>query len=504
MRELKKINIIGGGVAGLAAGIYGRKNGYDVTIFEMGMKTGGVCTSWEKAGYKVNGSLHWLVGSAPGIDFYRMWSDLGVLQNMDFHYHDSFIEYKNIEGKDIHFYSDPNKLQQHLLSISPVDSRLIGELVHNIKVLSDANFTMDRAFGLLHAWDWSKIFMDNMPAVLALGKYNEMTVKEFAKKFHSKILKKAFENLWSPDMSMSFMLLQLSYASNKIAGYPIGGSGKFTEMLTKRYTDLGGKMELGKKVSKIIIKNNKAVGIKTEDHIPYYSDYVVSACDGYTALFKLLEPGYVDETTLDAYRTMKTFPSLVYFSAGFNRKFEIVNSSIIGFNIPMEKKLKVGTWLHDRVSFQIYNFDPTIAPPGKTLVTAMLDTDYEFWQKLHQSGEEPYLEEKTRLAKELLKNLEREFPGISEQVDFMDISTPVTFENWTGNHNGSYKGWLPTPSSIKTKISSHFDQLQGFYMAGHWVATGGGLPPAAFSGRDAIQQICKLEEKAFETDPKWS
>jgi phytoene dehydrogenase-like protein len=502
MRVSKKISIIGGGVAGLAAGIYGRLNGYDVTIFEMGKRTGGVCTSWQKKGYSVNGSLHWLVGSVPGIDFYNMWSHLGVLQNIDFHYHDCFIEFKNLNGHDVHFFADPNKLQQHLLTISPADSRLIIELVHCIKTLSDANFTMNRAFGLLHAWDWSKVFLDHIPSVISLGKYNSMSVKDFAKKFKSKVLKKAFENLWSPDMSMSFMLLQLSYAANKIAGYPIGGSGKFMENLTNRYLDLGGKLELGKKVTKIIIENNKAVGIQTEDSVSHRSDYVVSACDGYTVLFKLLEPGHVDDETLDAYRTLETFPSLVYFSAGFNRTFENVNSSIIGLNVGMDKKLQVGNFLHDRVSFQIYNFDPTIAPKGKTLVTAMLDTDFEFWNKLHQKGEAPYLEEKSRLGKELLKNLEREFPGISDQVDFLDIATPVTFENWTGNHNGSYKGWLPTPGSIKTKISSHFEQLKGFYMAGHWVATGGGLPPAAYSGLDAIKQICLSEGKIFETDLK--
>ena len=501
MRDSKKITIVGGGVAGLAAGIYGRLQGFDVTIFEMGKRSGGVCTSWEKAGYQVNGSIHWLVGSAPGIDFYRMWSDLGVLENIDFHYHDSFIEYKNIKGQDVHFYSDPNKLQQHLMAISPVDSRLIGELIHSVNLLSEANFTMDRAFGLLHAWDWTKVFMDNMPAVVALGKYNSMSVKDFAKKFKSNVLKKAFENFWSPDMSMSFMLLQLSYAANRIAGYPIGGSGKFIENLTKRYTDLGGKLELGQKVTKIIIENNRAVGIQTEDSKSHLSDYVVSACDGFTVLFKLLEPGHVDEATLDAYRTLETFPSIIYFSAGIDRTFEEVDPSIIGLNIPLDKKLHIGNFIHNRVTFQIYNFDPSIAPRGKTLVTAMLDTDYEFWKKLYQKGEIPYREERSRIGKELLKNLEREFPGILEQVDFMDVSTPVTYENWTGNHNGSYKGWLPTPRSTKTKISSHFDQLRGFYMAGHWVATGGGLPPAAYSGRDVIQQICHSEGKIFNTDP---
>jgi phytoene dehydrogenase-like protein len=159
----------------------------------------------------------------------------------------------------------------------------------------------------------------------------------------------------------------------------------------------------------------------------------------------------------------------------------------------------VGNHVHERVSFQIYNFDPTIAPKGKTLITAILETDYDFWLNLHQKGATFYLEEKSRLGNELIKNLECEFSGISKQVDFVDIGTPITFEKWTGNHNGSYKGWLPTPKSTKTKISNHFPNLLGFYMAGHWVAPGGGLPPSAFSGREAILQISNLEGKIFKT-----
>ncbi|MCL6259901.1 FAD-dependent oxidoreductase [Aquiflexum sp. TKW24L] len=500
MKDSQKINIIGGGVAGLAAGIYGRLNGFDVTIFEMGQRTGGVCNSWEIAGYNVNGSIQWLVGSAPGIDFYKMWKELGVLDDMDFHYHDSFIEYKNIQGVDVHFYTDPNRLQQHLLSISPVDARLIGDLIHNIKLLSEANLTIGRAFDLLHAGNWTKVFTENIFGADVLEKYNHMSVRNFAKKFKSKIIKKAFENFWSPDMSMSFMLLQLSYAANRIAGYPIGGSGRFMEQLTKRYTDLGGKLVLGQKVTKILIEKNQAVGIQTEDSICHYSDYVISACDGTTVLLNLLEKNRADERTMDAYRTLETFPSLVYFSAGINRTFEEVDSSIIGLNIPLDRKLRVGNFKHQRVSFQIYNFDPTTSPLRKTLVTAILDSDYEYWKKLHDQGEKPYSKEKSRIGKELLKNLEREFPGISGQVDFIDIATPITYEKWTGNHNGSYKGWLPTPESTKTKISRHFPSLKRFYMAGHWVATGGGLPPAAYSGREAIQEICISEKILFEAD----
>lgn len=43
--------IIGGGIAGLSAGIYGSMAGFKPTILEMHTRTGGQLTSWERNGY---------------------------------------------------------------------------------------------------------------------------------------------------------------------------------------------------------------------------------------------------------------------------------------------------------------------------------------------------------------------------------------------------------------------------------------------------------------------
>ena len=50
--------IIGGGIAGLSAGCYGRMNGYRTRIFEMHSLTGGLCTAWSRRGFLVDGCLH--------------------------------------------------------------------------------------------------------------------------------------------------------------------------------------------------------------------------------------------------------------------------------------------------------------------------------------------------------------------------------------------------------------------------------------------------------------
>ena len=42
----KKIVIIGGGIAGLSAGIYSAMNGFETEIMEMHNVAGGQCTAW--------------------------------------------------------------------------------------------------------------------------------------------------------------------------------------------------------------------------------------------------------------------------------------------------------------------------------------------------------------------------------------------------------------------------------------------------------------------------
>ncbi len=44
----KKIVIIGGGIAGLSAGIYGKLAGYDVDIYEKNPIAGGQCVGWNR------------------------------------------------------------------------------------------------------------------------------------------------------------------------------------------------------------------------------------------------------------------------------------------------------------------------------------------------------------------------------------------------------------------------------------------------------------------------
>ena len=83
------------------------------------------------------------------------------------------------------------------------------------------------------------------------------------------------------------------------------------------------------------------------------------------------------------------------------------------------------------------------------------------------------------------------------QVEMRDVATPVTFHRYTGNWRGSFEGWLPSPDQFGLRMRKTLPGLDNFYMCGQWVEPGGGIPPAAMSGRNVIQLICKKDKKEF-------
>lgn len=60
-----------------------------------------------------------------------------------------------------------------------------------------------------------------------------------------------------------------------------------------------------------------------------------------------------------------------------------------------------------------------------------------------------------------------------------DVSTPATLLRFTGNWQGSFEGWLPTPEWLVKTVPRTLPGLDGFWMVGQWVAPGGGLPSGA-------------------------
>ncbi|HSQ77340.1 MAG TPA: FAD-dependent oxidoreductase, partial [Nitrospirota bacterium] len=171
-----------------------------------------------------------------------------------------------------------------------------------------------------------------------------------------------------------------------------------------------------------------------------------------------------------------------------------------GLSLELKEPLIVGGVAHTYLGVHIYNFDPTFAPQGKTVLIVMLATDYEYWRKLRENDAQ-YKSEKEMIADKVVSILDERFPGLASQVEMRDIASPTTFVRYTGNWKGSFEGWQVTPKTwnFGQVMKKTLPGLSNFYMAGQWVEPGGGLPAVAMSGRNVIQIICKKEKRTFTT-----
>jgi phytoene dehydrogenase-like protein len=323
-----------------------------------------------------------------------------------------------------------------------------------------------------------------------------MTMKDVAMRFQNPFLREAFQMILMPDISSFFLLITLAWLAEKNAGYIIGGSMEISRSMERRFLDLGGKVNYASKVEKILVEDNHAVGVRLENGSERKADYVISAADGHSTIFDLLEGKYADETIRGYYKSMPIFQPLVFVALGINRSFEDVPKLVTALVFPLDKPIDAGGKEHKHLAVHIYNFDSTFAPPGKTVLTVMLESSFAYWAALRKDIVR-YDAEKAKIASDVISALDKRFSGLARQVEMVDVATPYTFYRYTGNWQGSYEGWLP--QNMRLQMKKTLPGLNNFYMIGQWVSPGGGLPSGLLTGHHVIQLLCARDKKKFTT-----
>jgi phytoene dehydrogenase-like protein len=497
----KSIIIIGAGIAGLSAGCYGQMNGYTTRIFEMDTKPGGVCTSWKRKGYTIDGCMHWLVGSGSGNSFYSIWEELGVMKEHTFIDHEEYWSIEGSNGKSLHLYADFDRLESHMKELAPEDSDVIEDFTRGLRKLVGFDMPADKAPELTNIFDKVKMMVQMLPYLGFMQKWGKITLNQFAGRFKSPFMREVFQAPLGDikNFPIIALMMPLAWLNQKTAGYPPGGSLAFSKTIEKRYLDSGGKVDYQSPVAKIIVENDKAVGIKLADGTEHHADTIISAADGHTTIFDMLEGKYIDDKIQGYYDNYTLFPPLLHVAYGVARTFNELPHCVSGFNLHVDEPINIAGKEITRLPLHIYNFDPSLAPEGKTLLKFLINTEWEYWNELYKDPER-YKVEKERLSSELLSILDKRFPGLSEQVEMTDVATPITWVRYTGNWKGSYEGWMEISLGFSTRMDKVLPGLDGFYMAGQWVEPGGGLPPAAQSGRNVIQIMCKQDRRKFVTN----
>ena len=477
------IIIIGAGVAGLAAGCYGQMNGFQTQIYEMHDKPGGLCTAWGRKGYTFDGCIHHLAGAGSSSKYYPIWEELGVLPGLGMSFHDELVRMEEPGGKTLVVYTDLERLEKHLLELAPEDAPRIAEYVKGVRRFS--------RFELLALPFYSKSdFFKALPNLAALPRWMKVSLNDFASRFTNQFLKRALPHVQYdiPGVPMGVHLAFLAGCHNRTLGTPQKSSLEFARAMERRFLELGGEVVYRAMVKRILVENNRAVGVQLEDGSEHRAEGVISAADGRSTIFEMLEGRYTSEVIRAYYEHPPADPQpfSIHVSLGVARDLSGEPPAVC--RLLKEPFFAAGTE-HHRLNLELYG-PPGFAPPGKGVIKAVLESTYEYWAELYRDRER-YKDAKAQVVEALLPLLEERFPGLPGQVEAVDVATPVTTERFTANYHG-LQAWGPPKGSMRVMfrgLSRTLPGLENFAMAGHWADAMIGISTAALSGRRAIRQF---------------
>lgn len=497
----QSIIIIGAGIAGLSAGCYAQMNGYKTRIFELHDKPGGLCTSWKRQGYTFDGCIEWLIGSTPGTAVNRIWQELGAAQGRQFVHHDVYQRVEGDDGRTLSFFTNIDRLEQHLKELAPADADVIEEFCTGVRSFTRFLDVMGSPEGPSSLLDGIKMGVRMLPFMGSLRKYGKMSMEEFAARFSDPLLRQAFRVAVDdlPDMPAMALMMVLAFMHAGDGCFPTGGSLEFARAIESRYLDLGGEIHYRSRVERILVEDDRAVGIRLTDGTEHRAEAIISAADGHATIFDMLQGRYASDKVRGYYEKLPIFPSWIQVSLGVARDLSDQAQAVIYL---FEEPIDIAGEKCEYIRFRHFCYDPSMAPPGRSALVSTFSSDHSYWKELNKEPER-YEAEKKEIAIKVIDQLESRLPGISEQIEVVDVSTPMTVERYTGNWQGSQEGWLITTETFGIVMGKGMDKtlpgLDDFYMCGQWVEPGGGVSTAAVSGRTVVKMICKKDRKKFIT-----
>lgn len=522
-RPRQTMIIIGAGIAGLSTGCYAQMNGYRSRIFELHEVPGGGCAGWKRGEFGFDGCMSWLVGSGPGNELYQLWLELGALQGKEIRHFEMFNAVETTDGHTVRFYSDPDRLQDHLSELAPADTRRIRAFCHALRQFRGclAAVPFLRPVGLMSKLDRLRLYLRFAPLYRAITRALATRIADCAARFESPVLREAFQYVLydhAGQLSALPLYFQLACHGGRAAGVPEGGAPGLARSIEARYLALGGQIRYSARVEEILVESDRAIGVRLSDGQRHLADVVVASGDR-PAVAELLQGRYVSPRPQPAWPRGSIAPGAsghVALFLGLDRPFPEAEHCTTHLLTEDEAAELLGIQ-HPGLHVQFRNRHyPELSPPGTSAIFATYRCDAARWRALSQGDDRrrqrrgievravagkrgrSYPQEKRRVAEFLTGYLDRKYPGLADALVVRDVATPVTPLRCTGAHGDTVLPWQPFAALDPGDLGDTRPGVPGLrnaYLVGG--DGSGGIVGDATAGRHLMQFICRDDRRAF-------
>lgn len=490
----KKIVIVGGGISGLTAGIYGLENNFDVEIYEKHSIAGGQCTGWNRKGYYIDGCAHWIVGTNPKSDLNVIWRHIHAIEEDTKIYETDYYNKFDVDGEIVTFYADLEKLENEFLRVAPEDKKPIKKFISAIKAYRKIKIPLRKPIDHMNIFELTKFGISMLPVVPYLPKTMHTSTTEYAYKFKSPILREVFFRLIDGRYNIHSMIYIMQALSKNDAGVVEGGSKKIADNVKKHYLSLGGKIALNKEVDHILIEDNVAKGVVLKNGTIVKADYVISSTDAHHTMYDLLQGKYKDQYYESRFADRENNPLQQAFQFSYKISADMTDKPKM-MNIRIEPLEYAGTTVNE-ISIRNHAFDKSLYS-ASSVTTVLMDVHDYTYDYLKGLSKEEYIAEKNRLGNRIKEEIAAYYSLKDEEIEVIDITTPLTYERYANAYRGSYMSFMTTKKVKGLMRKGLIKGLDNFVLSGQWIMAPGGLPIAMFTGKHAIERICKMDKRKF-------
>lgn len=484
---MANILIIGGGVSGLSAGIYAQMLGHSATVCEKHSIPGGNLTAWKRDGYTIDNCIHWLTGTNPSTNTYKMWCELGVLGNVDVFQGETLYtcEYG---GKRLSLNKDLYVTERDMLALSPSDRKEINSLIRAVEI-------MQGICGIGGREHKSSLSAKQLPAAIpSLLKYYNLTAKELSQRFSHPLLRLFVSSFWGDDFGSLALITVFAHFCGENGGIPKGGSLAMAERMSDRFRSLGGNLLLNKEAVRINVKDDIARSVSFADKTNIAADYVIITTDPATAFGKLLSlpmPRKLREKYDDP--RQKRFSSYQMAFACDVESLPFKGDLI--FNTPQKLRKTLRT---DRIIIREYTHEKSFAPNGCCVLQSLTfcsEEDALDFIELRNSDKSKYNEKKLLLSEAIESAIVEKIPQLRGHLSCIDVWTPATYKRFTASDIGSYMSFVLPSKALPIKLGNRVKGISNLLLATQWQQSPGGLPIAAECGKKAAETAHLLSQK---------
>ncbi|MBB6522229.1 phytoene desaturase family protein [Pseudoteredinibacter isoporae] len=484
--------VVGSGIGGLTTAALLSLLGKKVCVLEQHYTAGGYTHAYEREGYEWDVGVHY-IGEVHKPSTMKRMFDVLSQSRLKWAAMDPVYDRIIIADKEYDFVAGRENFINSLSEQFPEERANIERYVALIREMSSQT---PKFFAGQAMPKWMTAIYNNVRPWLVRKEFFQSTREVLEGLTTNQELISVLTGQWGdygqPPRDAAFLMHAL-IAKHYLAGgaYPVGGASEMARSIIPTIQQSGGEVFTYAEVEEVLVKDNKAYGVKMAKGDEIHAEVVISNIGIHKTLGKLYPEASRKQHNITAtlnHKALNHSSSSYCLYAGFKgdaKELELDTTNLWIYpngdhegNIDAFREGKHRDFPLLYMSFPSSK-DPQWSErfPGKStveIVTIANFEDYQPWEGTYwrQRGED-YEARKENLSQQLLEKLFERKPQLRDALDYYELGTPLSTQFYQHNNAGEIYGVDHWVDRFKQPCLHPQTDVKNLYMTGSDVMTAG-------------------------------